>query len=135
MKAERQPAIIDIIEAHTKYHPEAEVVYEGQISLLEERFWLDVVLSELLGNCLEKEGVTTVKIKIEHGRLIVEDDVIHNDAEEIVLKLNAKKVETTKENHHGVGIWGARMNLSDYDGKLEYHADNGRIIAVATWIE
>ena len=135
MTVERQPEILGIIEAHKKYHPGIEVISEGQVSLLNERIWLCIVVSELLGNCLEKKGVTTVKITIEDGRLVVEDDVVHDNAEELVSKLNAKKVETTKEDHFGVGIWGSRKELSDHDGKLEYHTEGGRIIAVATWVE
>lgn len=135
MTPERLSVYEELFESHKKYHPETEVIFEGQASLLRERLWLWVVTSELLGNCLKKEGVTTVKITIENERLVVEDNVIHDDAEEIVLKLNSKKVETTKEGHFGMGIWGARINLSDHDGKLVYHAEGGKIIAVATWIE
>lgn len=137
MTVERQPEIVDLIEAHQKYHPDTKVIVEGDIFLINvyERNWLGVVASELLGNCLEKEGVATVKITIEDGRLVVEDDVVHDDTEKIVLKLNAKKVKTTKEGHYGVGIWGSRKLLGDHDGKLEYHAEGGRIVAVATWVE
>jgi len=138
MTVERRPSIIDIIETHKEHHPDPKVVVEGDIFLINtyERNWLGVAVSELLGNCLRKKGVTTVKITIEDGRLVVEDDVIHEDPDEILLNLNSDKPKTEKKDRPGgAGIYNLRKILGWRDGKLEYHADNGRIIAVATWVE
>ncbi len=137
MAVEHQPAIVGIIEAHKEYHPNAKVIVEGDISLInvDERIWLCIVVSELLGNCLKKEGVTTAKIKIKDGCLVVEDDVIHKNVGEILANLNSKQVKSDRKDRKGSGIWGARTLLADHDGKLEYYTEGGRIIAVAAWVE
>ena len=142
MTPEHQPDITDeiksrveIIEAGKEDSAKTKIITEGDLFLLDRQYDLLVVLSELLSNCLEKEGVTTVKIMIEKGRLVVEDDVVHDNAEAIVSKLNKEFVETTKENNRGGGIWGSRLSLGRRGGKLEYLTEGGRIIAVATWVE
>lgn len=143
MTAEHQPDVIKMIEARKKSieaeeedSVKAEIVTEGELSLLDGQKDLLIVLSELLSNCLEEEGVTTIRIMIEKGRLKIEDDVVHDNAGAIVLKLNSRGfVKTTKDGHYGTGVWGSRYLLKQHDGKLKYLTEGGRIIAVATWVE
>lgn len=136
MIVERRPEIVEIIETNKEHYPDTKVITEGETSLLDSRYWLGGVVSELLSNCSKKEGVTTVKIRVEHGLLIVEDDVIHKNPEEILSNVNSENPISTRQNPSGSGILRARTLLAERDGKLKYHATlEGRIIAVGTWIE
>ena len=114
---------------------------DPQSILVHDRNFCPVV-TELVSNCLNKRA-TRVTVKIEWGRIVVEDDVIHTpeELEKILANIISGKPKTTKEPDPeagyplgGVGIISSRRNLARYEGSLSYEVtEDGRIRAVASW--
>ena len=100
------------------------------------------VVTELVNNCLDK-GATVVTVRIEWGRIVVEDDVVHTqkEREAIMANVGREMPRSTKEPDPeagyplgGVGIWATRRNLANYGGSLSHEVtEDGRIRAVASW--
>lgn len=100
------------------------------------------VVTELVNNCLNK-GAERVKVLVEWGRIVVEDDVVHtpNELEAILANVTSERPRTTKEVDlelsyplGGVGIISIRSDLAKYGGVLNYEVVEGRRIkTIATW--
>lgn len=124
------------------FFSESEIdIQDPKAVLVKDRDFCPVV-AELVNNCLNK-GATIVTVKIEMGRLVVEDDVKHEPDEIVIIlaNLNSKKPRTTKplDPEWGfpigrVGIVSCRSILEGYNGLLFYEAtQDRRIRAVVTW--
>lgn len=130
MRIEQQPAFTRIVEDCKRWHPKTKIHVIGEPSLLDKQDWLDPLVRELLSNCIKRKA-TAVWVTIDKGRLVVEDDVIHDNPETILSNLNSD-TPPTKEGR--MGTPGMRKLLDGHGGKLMYHKENGNIIAVATWV-
>ena len=133
--------LYDQLEEGLSYSGGDIQIEDSSAVLVHDRSFCPVV-TELVNNCLDKDA-ERVKVSVEWGRIIVEDDVIHtqDELEVILVNVTSERPRTTKEpdpelgySLGGVGIVSVRSDLARHGGLLSYETtEEGRIRAVATW--
>jgi hypothetical protein len=121
MTVERRLPFQESIEVLEGIYPQVEIIVKGDPSSFNRK---------PVHNCVD-QGAGKIKITIGEGRLRFEDDVIHNNPGEILANLNSEEPKSTGLG--GFSIQCVRRVLKRHNGELKYHAEGGRIIAVATW--
>ncbi len=117
----------------------------GKLPECLDMFQLDLILSELTDNCKDC-GAKKIAITIEEKAIRVEDDIIHENPEKIVKKLNDIRGSRMKDDPKkwqdilfnkvgGIGISEIVLGiLENTHGSLQYFAtDDNRIIAELVW--
>ncbi len=134
-----RPSAGDIKRQKEEEYPGVKVEINDPSNLIFNRPDLRHPVSELTQNCID-QGAKEIRVEIEPGRLTIEDDVHHSDAESLARKLNQGKVKSTKPPHPeygfplgGCGILASRMIIGEMDGEVTYRAKNGKIITEARW--
>lgn len=132
MTVERRLPFQESIEVLEGIYPQVEIIVKGDPSSFNRKIIGEFgpVLTEPVHNCVD-QGAGKIKITIGEGRLRFEDDVIHNNPGEILANLNSEEPKSTGLG--GFSIQCVRRVLKRHNGELKYHAEGGRIIAVATW--
>jgi len=122
--------------------PNLKVEVKDPYNQIYIRHQLPSMIFELVHNCFE-QNASRVRIEVRQGKMIVEDDVEHSNANKLVERLNQERVRTTKlpdpelgfPISGSCGIFSTRKYLKEMGGKLTYHAtEDNRVIAVATWL-
>jgi len=116
-------------------------VVSGNVSALDEHPWLLPIARELARNCFQ-EKAGRVEIRFGRRRMVVKDDIAHQDTTSILANVNSRCPQTNKRGFDldlravpgGMGISFSRRELEAHNGSLVYRATrNGIIRAVASW--
>lgn len=121
-----------------------EIVCNDPNEVLKGNSLVYLVVNELVKNCAEG-GATEIIVTAERGRVVVKDNVPHDDPGPLLENLNRERPESHKTNEQrvikntpgGVGIrWcrGVLQTLLHEESDLRFEATKGgKIQAIITW--